>query len=232
MTLRSSAVPAVLVALGLAGATVSLAAQVGHEPDRSPYRDIESSHTLTPSFGYMWGSGGTLGLGPHKGTVYGLRADARVSGPLTLGLAMSYGDLKRNYFDLQDSTGTALRGQITTHVVQAEVSAQFNLTGKKSWHRLAPFIGINGGLAFATSAKVDSSGYKFGAKFVFAPMVGTRIAIAKGVLLRAEWRWNFWQLKYPATYTLLTPGQERLLGSTLSEWVATPTLTAGLSIGF
>jgi hypothetical protein len=222
----------VSVALALSGAAVPLAAQVGHEPDRSPFRDIESSHTLTPSFGYLWGSGGTLGLGPHDGPVYGLRVDARVSAPLALGLALSYGDLKRNYFDLQDSTGTALRGQIKTHVVQAEVSAQLNLTGKKSWHHLAPFIGINGGLAFANSAKVDSTGYKFGAKFLFAPMAGTRITLARGVMLRAEWRWNFWQLKYPAAYSLPTPGQERLLGSTLSEWVATPTLIAGLSIGF
>jgi hypothetical protein len=45
-------------------------------------------------------------------------------------------------------------------------------------------------------------------------------------------RWNFWQLKYPTTYTVSTPSGELLLGSNLSEWTATPSLTAGLSIGF
>jgi len=230
MTLRF-VVRALSAALALSSASLPLMAQVGQEPDHSPFRDIETSRTLTPSFGYMWGSGGTLGLGPHNGPVYGLKVEARVSAPLALAFGLSYGDFKRNFFDLQDSSGSALRGQLKTHVVQAEVTAQFNLTGKKSWHHLAPFVGINGGLAFASSNAVDSSGYKFGAKFVFAPMVGTRIAIAKGVLLRAEWRWNFWQLKYPAAYALPTPALERLLGSTLSEWIATPTLSAGLSIG-
>ncbi|MEO8029250.1 MAG: hypothetical protein ABI765_00305 [Gemmatimonadota bacterium] len=231
MTLLRTAARSLCLLASLAMA-VPMAAQVGRPPDRSPFRDIESGHSFTPFVGYMWGSGGTLGVGPHDGMIYGFRVDARISAPLTLGFQMSYGDLKRNYFDLEDTTGTALRGLIKTHVIQAEISALLNLTGKKSWHHLAPFIGVAGGLAFGSKASVDSSGYKFGTKFVFAPMAGTRIVIANGVMLRAEWRWNFWQIKYPNTYSLPTPAAETLLGANLSEWIASPSLTAGLSIGF
>lgn len=232
MTLHRSILAALCGMLGTSLSAVPLAAQVGSAPAKSPYRDIESSHTFTPLAGYMWGSGGTLGIGPHRGDVFGFRVDTRVSAPLAIGFQLTYTDAKRNYFDLKDTTGTALRGEINTRVIQAEVGVQINLTGKKAWHHLAPYVGMNGGLAFGKKAAVDSSGYNFGTKFTFAPMFGVRVPIVRGVLLRAEWRWNFYQIKYPSTYSLPTPALETLLGATLSEWVATPQLSAGLSIGF
>lgn len=218
----------VVTALALAA---PLAGQVGRPPSTSPFRDIQPDRTLTPFGGYTWGGGGTLGLGPRNGPIGGLRFDARLSAPLNLGLQVSYGDYERSYIDLEDSTGSAIRGPTKTHVVQVEFSGQLNLTGKKAWHHLAPFVGVAGGLAFASSSGVDSSGYKFGTKFVFAPIMGTRVVITSGLLLRVEWRWNFWQIKYPTTYTVSTPSGEVLLGTNLSEWTATPSLTAGLSIG-
>lgn len=216
----------------LAAMAAPLAGQVGRAPASSPFRDILSERTLTPFGGYTWGGGGTLGLGPRDGPIVGVRFDARISAPINLGVVVSYGDYQRNYFDLQDTTGNAKRGLTGTHLIQIEMGAQLNLTGKKAWHRLAPFLGVNGGVAFASGSSVDSSSYKFGTKFIFAPLFGTRVMIASGVLLRVEMRWNFWQLKYPTTYTVSTPSGELLLGSNLSEWTATPSLTAGLSIGF
>ncbi|HKV76482.1 MAG TPA: hypothetical protein VJN95_18325 [Gemmatimonadales bacterium] len=222
---------ALLTTLVLGLIAAPLAAQVGRPPSTSPFRDISSDLTLTPFGGYTWGSGGTLGLGPQNGPVAGVRMDIRVSAPLTLGVQLSYGDYKRNYIDLKDTTGSALRGPTNTHLIQVEFGAQVNLTGKKAWHGIAPFIGVMGGLGFASGSSVDSSGYKFGTKFVFAPMFGTRVVIANGFMFRAEMRWNFWQLKYPTTYTVSTPSGEVLLGQNLSEWTGTPSLTAGFSFG-
>jgi hypothetical protein len=226
------ATPGSLVILALAAAASPLAGQVGRPPGSSPFRDILSERTLTPFGGYTWGGGGTLGLGPRDGPIVGVRFDARISAPVNLGVVVSFGDYQRNYFDLKDTTGNAKRGLTGTHLIQIEMSGQLNLTGKKAWHRLAPFVGVNGGIAFGSGSSVDSSSYKFGTKFIFAPILGTRVLISNGVLLRVEWRWNFWQLKYPTTYTVSTPSGELLLGSNLSEWTATPSLTAGLSIGF
>ncbi|HTO73291.1 MAG TPA: hypothetical protein VMJ30_05700 [Gemmatimonadales bacterium] len=228
---KRGALRASLMALVSALLAVPLAAQVGRPPSTSPFRDISSDLTVTPFGGYMWGSGGTLGLGPQDGPVAGARMDVRVSAPLTLGFQFSYGSYQRRYIDLKDTTGTALRGFTGTDLIQIEFGAQLNLTGKKAWHGLAPFIGVMGGLAFASGSSVDSSGYKFGTKFIFAPMFGTRFVIAKGVMLRAEMRWNFWQLKYPTSYTVQTPSGEVLLGQNLSEWTGTPSLTAGISFG-
>lgn len=235
MTLRRSWPRATLVALIIlarAAAAAPLEGQVGRPPGSSPFRDITPDRTLTPFAGYTWGGGGTLGLGPQDGPLGGLRFDARISAPINFGVVVSFGDYQRSYFDLKDTTGNAKRGPTGTHLIQIELGAQLNLTGKKAWHRLAPFVGFNGGVAFASGSSVDSSSYKFGTKFIFAPIVGTRVVISNGVMLRVEMRWNFWQLKYPTTYTISTPSGELLLGSNLSEWTATPSLTAGLSFGF
>lgn len=226
---RAALAPLTVLAFTLVAAP--LAGQVGKPPGSSPFRDISSNLTLTPFAGYMWGGGGTLGLGPQNGPVGGARLDVRVSAPINIGVQVSYGDYQRSYIDLKDTTGTALRGPTKTSVVQIEFGGQLNLTGKKAWHRLAPFIGVAGGLAFASGSSVDSSGYSFGTKFVLAPLMGTRIVIANGVMLRVEWRWNFWQLKYPTTYTVSTPSGEVLLGTNLSEWTGSGSLSAGLSIG-
>src|SRR5687767_14262521 len=62
------------------------AAQVGHQPGKSPYRDIRPGHTLTPLVGLFRGGGGRFGIGPHDGTVFGARYDIRTSSALQLGV--------------------------------------------------------------------------------------------------------------------------------------------------
>ena len=221
-----------LLVLAVGAVAAPLAGQVGRAPGNSPFRDVVPDKTVTAFGGYMGGGGGTLGLGPQDGPLGGIRLDIRLSAPINLGVVFSFGDFHRNYIDLQDTTGSALRGPTKTHVVQVEFGGQLSLTGKKAWHRLAPFIGVTGGLAFGSGSSADSSSYDFGTKFVFAPNFGTRVVISSGVMLRVEMRWNFWQLKYPTSYTVSTPSGEVLLGQNVSEWTATPSLTAGLSIGF
>ena len=69
--MRPSALSAVLL-LASAG---SAAAQVGHDPNSSPYRSLRYGQFVGFNAGYFNGSGGELGLAPHKGMTGGLRYD-------------------------------------------------------------------------------------------------------------------------------------------------------------
>ncbi|MEZ4585224.1 MAG: hypothetical protein R2909_02360 [Gemmatimonadales bacterium] len=82
MIRRSTALVFTLV-LGGAGA---LAAQVGHDPASSPYRDLRYNQFLQVTAGYIGGAGGKLGVGPHDGRVFTFRHDFLADRPLTIGI--------------------------------------------------------------------------------------------------------------------------------------------------
>src|SRR3954470_12840735 len=84
--------------IGLLGTLVAStsAAQVGHPPQSSPYRDIRKGHTLTLLGGYFKGGGGDFNIGPHSGSVFGLRYDVRSGSTIQLGLEIARADLERS----------------------------------------------------------------------------------------------------------------------------------------
>ncbi len=182
-----------------------LAAQVGHRPSSSPYSDLPNSKSLAVLYGDVAGDGGRIRVGPHNGPSYGLRFDLRLSTPLTFGLSISQAKLERFVVSADDSVHNRVDGPVDQTVTMFEAAVLLNLTGKKAWHHLAPFVG--GSLGYANGSSLpssvpDSSGYDFGGKLYFAPAAGLRVFLGKALHLRLEARQLFWQLKYPARYTL------------------------------
>jgi opacity protein-like surface antigen len=215
-------------------------AQVGHEPSRSPYRDIRQGHVITPTVGHFGGNGGDLGLGPHNGTVYGLRYDVRSNSFLQLGLWVQRGDLERQIVDPFVRLADRVQGPVQVPVTMAELSLQFNLTGGKTWNRLAPFIGMGGGVATSGSVPQDTSGYKFKNKFYFAPSAGLRIFLTERIHLRGEVRGVFWQLKYPDSFAQEPPAEPGTIenpnavlpAGKLDEWTTSLTYHVGVGYSF
>ena len=82
MTLRSyvvSLLRAVLGAIVWLSAVASYngsAAQVGHDPSHSPYRDVRRGATAVLTFGHLGGSRGGPGVGISDGPTGGLRYEA------------------------------------------------------------------------------------------------------------------------------------------------------------
>jgi hypothetical protein len=122
----------------------------------------------------------------------------------------------------------------------ADIGIQFNVTGGKSWNRLAPFIAAGVGLAFAGDTPADTSQYDFGRKFYVAPSIGTRFFLSDRLHVRAEARAVFWKLNYPTTFqaepveepgTLEDPNAV-IPGDNLSEWTAGPWLQIGVGYAF
>ena len=222
----------VVLTFALALAPAMVWAQTGHPPGDSPYHDIVPAKTVTLFGGYMFGTGGTIGVAPHDGTFGGIRFDIRVSSPISLALSAQYGGMQRDYVDLADTAGGFIKGPIAQDVFMAEIGGQFNVTGKKSWHRLAPFAGVTLGIASANTSSVDHSGFKFGTRFEISPQWGTRIALSNRIILRAEMRWIFWGVNYGVTYRIPYPGYPYYVTRTNSEWTSNTALSLGIGFGF
>lgn len=225
--------------------TAPLTAQVGHDPASSPYRDIPNGRSLTFLVGDVGGNGGKVGVGPHNGRSYGGRLDLRISGPVQFGLGFSQANLERLVVSADDSVARRTTGPFTQTLTMIEASLQFNITGRKSWHRLAPYasgtLGWAHGSSLPASASADSSGYKFGSKIYLAPAIGVRIIITNNVQLRLDARQLFWKLKYPLSYTqdpLAEPSPNGDLANAVlpdgkrEQWSGARELRVGLGFSF
>ncbi len=213
MSLRMTAI------LTLLWVPASALAQVGNAPAHSPFRDIRKGHTLTVTGGYLGGSGGQLNIGPHRGEVIGGRYDIRTGSTIQIGLAVAQANLDR--FIVIPAVPPVRSGPVRQSVTLAEIALQFNLSGGKTWYRIAPFIGAGVGLAFAGATAADTSTYDFGNEFYFAPSAGLRFFLSDRLHLRGEARAAFWKLDYPS-----------LFENVRSEWVVSPWLQVGLGYSF
>lgn len=190
--------PALVLALLLASGPV--AAQVGHPPAKSPYRDILHGSSWSLIYGHLGGDGGKLGIGPHGGPTYGVRYDFRMSGFIQAGLSATYMDLERLIVDADDTPATRVKGPVAQSVVSIEGALQLNITGAKTWHGLQPFLTGGLGYALSSTTRSDTSGFKFGNRFSISPGIGLRFYPTSRLHVRVEARQHFWKLKYPAAY--------------------------------
>ena len=234
---------AVTIALHVCAAIIlpsAAFAQVGHPPSNSPFRDIRKGHTFTVTGGYFGGSGGQFNIGPHRGEVFGGRYDIRSANTLQIGLAVARGNLDRFIVNPFVRLVNRRSGPVRQSVTFAEIALQFNLTGGKSWHRIAPFVGTGVGLAFGSATPADTSRYKFGRKIYLAPSVGFRFFITDRLHLRGEARAAFWKLNYPSTFQAepteepgIPPNSNAVIvGNKLSEWTGSPWIQLGLGYSF
>lgn len=211
-----------------------LAAQVGHQPESSPYRDMRIKQTITGFGGYMWGGYGKAGVGPGDGPLGGIRWDIHMGGLASLFLGVSLADLERVLLDPSQPRDTRVVGTAQQAVTVIDGGANLLLTGRKTWHGLMPYIGAAVGLAIGGSVPEDSlTNYQFNTKFHFGPTGGFRFFFNRRFHLRTEGRIMFWRLSYPLQF--FQPGTDPVVPPILdpavnseNEWVIHYTLMIGL----
>lgn len=216
---RSVAAATILLLCGCAGAA---AAQVGHDPAKSPYTDVRHSVFIVPTIGQFFGNGGDAGVAPHDGPVAGLRMSFLANKTVQIDAGVMYGLLGRLVYDPFQPVGQRFSGPVDNDVLWAEGAIHFNLMGGKTWHRLAPFVGNAIGLAFVEDLR--STAFNLGTKFYFAPLVGVRYFLSDALALTAESRFQFWSISYTVSFA-----QE---GFSASEWSVTPWVNLGLAIAW
>jgi hypothetical protein len=219
---------------------VLLRAQVGHDPARSPYRDIGGGTFLTLVGGYLSGDGGRVGVAPHGGPLGGVRVSFLSNRTIRLGAGVLYGSQDRNLIDPNKTPSEQLTGTAKVNTWWIEGSLQFNLTGNKTWHGLAPFAGSGVGLTITETLPQDPGAFRMGTKFFLAPTIGTRFFLTPRVYLEADARFQFWQISYPATFRqepfedpgTLTDPHAVIPDGRLKEWSVSPWLNFGLGVPF
>src|SRR5712691_9628035 len=141
-----------------------LSAQVGHYPTHSPYRDVRRGGVAVITFGYLGGERGGPGVGMANGPSGGLRYEVSFGSALGASLGIAYAKPTRFVIDPTKDSLSRKTGPFDSDVILADVGLQLTLTGRKTWHGLAPFLGGALGIAISGSSPPDPSGFDFGNK--------------------------------------------------------------------
>src|SRR5438093_858133 len=212
-----------------------IAAQVGHEPSHSPYRDVRRGGVGVLTFGYLGGGRGSVGVGLSDGTTGGIRYEVPF-GAVGASLGLAYGRTNRFVVDpTKDSSSPARTSPpVANDVVLIDAGLQLVLTGRKTWRGFAPYVGGALGVALGGSSPPEPNGYEFGSKFTVAPEAGLRWYPARRLSVRTDVRLVFWRLKYPLDYKQPSSDNSRVLplDAPLIEWTAHPWITIGLGWTF
>lgn len=210
-------------------------AQVGHDPAKSPYRTLRYGQFIGVNGGWFAGSGGSLGVAPHSGRVFGLRYDFLASGTVSIGLAGSMAWLNRRIIDPNFPIEFAVKDTVSNQTAIGEVILQFNLTGGKTWRGFAPYVSAGLGAVLAGQTPADSSGFGFRFQVAVTPGIGTRFYLSERLFVRLEARSAFWQVKYPPSFRASPandPTKPPVLASPAKEWVANGWYSIGISYAF
>jgi hypothetical protein len=232
----SKAVVLALLAVGV-GAT-GARAQVGHDPARSPFRDVVTRQHLTLLGGRFGGSRTDPGVGARPGMLAALRFESRLSGPLDLSVSFARINSTRWVVDpLVPPPRTT--GPVDYTLLASDVSFNLNLTGAKSWRGLAPYVSFGIGLVSPTTTRTDNGGYKAGSNFALIPGLGARFYLARHWALRAEVRDYYFRYEWPLAYFTPTdasgnPVPNPVLPLTASDkqWTHNAALSLGLTYAF
>lgn len=225
-----------------ASAPLRLCAQVGVDPAHSPYRDILRGNGWTVTTGRIGGDGGSLRQSPNDGVGFGLRYDVRFSRLLGGFVGLSRYGTTRQYLAHDDSVATRYHGALDQPIWLPEAGLQVNLSGAKTWHRLAPFLAVSMGAAIGGKVAADTSGFTFGTKLAFTPSVGTRWYLTERIHVRLEGQLIYWKMKYPSNWLDEPTAQPSQSGepttapvpdlTALNDWVHTPAFRVGVGFAF
>src|SRR5438128_1544783 len=157
------------VLLSVGPAVRPAAAQVGYPPDRSPFHDVKLGGTFVFGVGYLGGSRGKVGVGPSDGNVFGIRYELPIGRALVAMLGVSDALTSRYVVDPTKDSASRTSGPKDNSLVLADAGLHLRLAGAKTWHGLAPELGISLGVAYAARVPGDSSQYDFSTKITFGP---------------------------------------------------------------
>jgi hypothetical protein len=212
---------------------------VGHDPAKSPYRDV--SLRPGPSFfaGEFNGSRGAADAAFSNARSASVRYELPAGKTLAVVFNGAYLDGDRFIINpgADSSSPNRKTGPSPAAIFLTDLMLQFRLTGGKSWRGIAPYAGVGIGVGFETTTPPDtlSSGkYQFGTKFTITTATGVRWYPLRRVWVAGDARFVFWKESYPDSFHSLAPDGSRVLPliHDLSEWIIHPWFSVGLGWTF
>ena len=211
-------------------APFQLAAQVGHLPQDSPFRDAPYRQEITTYSGWYNGAEGSAGVGPQAGPIVGLRYEIRIGGPAYFSVHGGHAFSKRDVIDPLNPPATRHRGEKDVSLLLLDAGITLNLTGQKSWHGIVPFTRFGVGVAANVGSRADPGNFEIGTPFALVAGTGVRWAMAGRWQLRFDVSDHLFRLTYPSTYSLTpTGGGAPVLADRNSEWRHNGVFTLGAS---
>lgn len=177
-------------------------AQVGHAPERSPYRDLEYPREWTVFSGVFDPMRDPVGVAPRGGPLFGVRYDMQLTGPLYVSGRVANVFAERRVLDPRRPNDQRVVGIDNLPLLLSDISLGLNLTGFRTWRNLVPVV--NGGLGFAAdlSGRNDVGGYRFGVPFTMTFGAGVKWTPGGRWQLRLDWANYIYQIRYPDQYYL------------------------------
>jgi hypothetical protein len=226
------------IALLSAYPAIRLSAQVGHDPAKSPFRDVLLRGGPSVFVGELSGSRGAADAAFSNAQTVSVRYEIPTGKTLLLQFNLAY--LKGDRFIIDpraDSSSPSRKtGPYSAAITLADMMLHLRLAGAKSWHGFAPYAGAGIGVGFESTDPPDTtgSGYQFGTRFTFTTATGVRWHLFRRVWLDGDARFVFWKESYPVSFHYTAPDGSRVLPliHDLSEWIIHPHLSVGVGWNF
>jgi hypothetical protein len=211
-----------------------LSAQIGYDPAKSPYRDIYRAAGPVVFAGHLGGDRGEAGVGPSNALTFGVRYELPMGRSTLLQFTASY--LKGDRYIVNPAVNPTAPGRRTgpvdTELLFTELALQLRLTGGKTWHGLAPYIGAGFGLAVDLRSPGDTtgSGYGFRRHLTLSGNTGVRWHLAQKLTVQLDARALMWRLNYPISFHSTAPDGSRVIPATkpLTDWTLHPWVSVGI----
>ena len=209
-----------------------LCAQVGHDPESSPYRDLEYRQEFTAYGGYARAKVDPAGVTPQSAAITGLRYELFLGGPVSLTGDFSTMLSERTIIDPAKPQATRVVGTEKSPVYGVDLGIALGITGRKSWHHLVPQIRSGVGVLVNGASDV-LDGYKFGTPFAISFGAGLKFVTGSRVQLRADVGERLFKQKNPDSfYTKASDNTAVLTDTPRSYWTNHGLLTLGVSFLF
>jgi hypothetical protein len=208
-----------------------VAAQVGHLPENSPFKDVSKRPRLTLFGGWYGAAGDEAGVLPKSAPHLGARVEVHVGGPADLSFRLGHVATERSVIDPTKSADARFVETRNVSLLFGEIGLAFSLIGAKTWHNLMPTL--NGGIGLVSDFKeADVGGFKHGTTFAVSYGLGMRyVPPASRLSFRADLGSYMYSLEYPISYyTPAGDGTSVLTQATKrSQWRNNWTMTLGVT---
>lgn len=223
-------------------AAAPLGAQVGYEPRKSPFRDLEQTQEVSVFSGYYRAKADPAQVAPRSGTLTGVHYQWRAGGPASLTATLSRVASERRVLDpIRPETCAAdpavdckFLGMYRWPVYFADAGVALSLTGARSFFHLVPDVKAGVGLVSDFHTKADVGDFALGTRFALNWGAGIRWIPGRAFQVRADFSNHLFSLAYPEAYYTPAEDDTQILAPTQkrSVWLNNPGFTIGLSYLF
>ena len=228
------------VALGALCVAARGEAQVGYEPQRSPYHDLRETQELTFFSGYYRAKKDPARVVPRSGPLAGVLYQWRPGGPANLNVSLGRISSERRVLDPElpatctAATDCKVNGVYRWPLYFLDAGFALALTGARSFHRLVPEVKLGMGLVTDFHTQPDVGDFAFGTRFAFTWGTGIRWVPGGRYQLRADLTNHLYSVRYPASYYLAAPDSSKIFTTrqSRSAWLNNPGFTIGVSYLF